>query len=69
MIRLYCDALRPKTFVAYVPDTGWVTFPAQENGWEHRSAARGLDPLYLRAVPLHQGVAAGVPQPEFSKVA
>jgi hypothetical protein len=69
MIKLYRDALRPKTFVAYVSDGGWVTFPAKENGWEHRSAARGLDPLTLREVPVHQGFAAGVPQPEFSKVA
>jgi hypothetical protein len=69
MIKLYRDALRPKNWVAYVPETGWVVFPATENGWEHRSPARGLDPLYLREVPLSQGFQAGVPQPEFSKVA
>ena len=69
MIKLYRDAMRPKNLVAYVPGSGWVTFPARENGWEHRSAARGLDPLCLREVPLHQGSAAGVPQAEFSEVA
>lgn len=69
MIKLYRDAMRPKTWVAYVPGSGWLAFPAKENGWEHRSPTRGLDPLYLREVALHQGYSAGVPQPEFSKVA
>jgi hypothetical protein len=69
MIKLYRDAQRPNNFVAYVPESGWVVFPAKENGWEHRSAARGLDPLYLREIPLYQGFAAGVPQPELSEVA
>ena len=69
MIKLYRDALRPKNWVAFVPDSGWVAFPAKENGWELRSPARGLDPLYLREVPLHHGFSAGVPQPEFRKVA
>ena len=69
MIKLYRDALRPQNFVAYVPESGWVTFPAQENGWEQRCNARGLDPLYLREVPLHQGFVAGLPRPEFSQVA
>jgi len=69
MIKLYRDALRPKNLVAYVPEGGWVVFPAKENGWENRSAARGLDPLYLREVPLEQGFAAGVPHAEFSPAA
>jgi hypothetical protein len=46
-----------------------VAFPAKENGWERRYPATGLDPLYLREVPLHKGFSAGVPQPEFSQVA
>jgi hypothetical protein len=69
MIKLYSDALRPKNWVAYIAGTGWVAFPARENGWEQRSPARGLDPLYLREVPVHQGFAAGLPQQEFLKVA
>ena len=69
MIKLYRDALRPKNWVAYVPGSGWVAFPAKENGWDHRLPAKGLDPLYLREVPVHQGFSAGVPQPEFRKVA
>jgi hypothetical protein len=69
MIKLYRDALRPKNWVAYIQNVGWVAFPASENGWEHRAPARGLDPLYLREVPLQSGVGAGVPQREFLKVA
>lgn len=69
MMKLYRDALHPKTWIAYVPEAGWLAFPAKENGWAYRGPARGLDPLYLREVPLHQGFSAGVPQPQFSKVA
>jgi hypothetical protein len=69
MIKLYRDAQRPNNWVAYIPNSGWVAFPASENGWEHRAPARGLDPLFLREVPLQSGFAAGVPQPEFRKVA
>ena len=69
MIKLYRDAQRPKNLVAYVPENGWVAFPAIENGWEHRSPARGLDPLFLREVPLCQGNMAGVPQVQFLRVA
>jgi hypothetical protein len=69
MIKLYRDAQRPKNWVAYVPNTGWVAFPAQENGWENRTPARGLDPLYLREVPLASGSAAGVPQAEYLRAA
>jgi hypothetical protein len=69
MIKLYRDALRPKNWVAYVPNTGWVAFPAEENGWEHRAPARGLDPLYLREVPLQTAFPSGLPQSDLLKVA
>ena len=69
MMKLYRDTLRPKNWVAYIPESGWVAFPAKENGWEHRVPARGLDPLYLREVSLQNGFAAGLPQPEFLKAA
>jgi hypothetical protein len=49
MMKLYRDAQHPKNWVAYVPTVGWLAFPAIENGWEHRSPARGLDPLFLRS--------------------
>jgi hypothetical protein len=69
MIKLYRDALRPKNWVAYIENIGWVAFPAAQDGWEQRTPARGLDPLYLREVPVENGYAAGVPQREFLKVA
>ena len=61
MIKLYRDAQHPRNWVAYVPHVGWVAFPATENGWALRAPARGLDPLFLRQVPLEQGVGAGIP--------
>jgi hypothetical protein len=48
-------------------------FPIRENGWEQRQPARGLDPLYLREMPLECAVDAGFPQhgyePELAEVA
>ena len=69
MIKLYRDAQRPQNWVAYIPSTGWVAFPAVENGWEQRVPARGLDPLFLREVPIVNGISAGVPQPDLLKAA
>ena len=57
MIKVFRDMEHPQTFVAEIPGTGWLRFPARENGWEQRQPARGLDPLHLREVPL--SVAAG----------
>ena len=64
MIKLYRSAMHPRHWIAFVDGDGWVAFPARENGWEERHPARGLDPLYLRRVPLNLGESAGVPQPE-----
>ena len=64
MIRLYRSTLHPKHWVAHVPGSGWVTFPARENGWIERHAARGLDPLHLREVPVELAANAGLLQPE-----
>jgi hypothetical protein len=69
MIKLYRDAQHPTNWVAYIPNSGWVAFPAAENGWEQRAPARGLDPLFLREIPLQNGLAAGVPQPKLPKAA
>ena len=69
MIKLYKDALHPRNLVAYVEGSGWLAFPAKENGWEERQPARGLDPLYLRQVSVEQGVKAGVPQREYREAA
>jgi hypothetical protein len=73
MIKLYRSAVHPQRWVAYVQGTGWMMFPAEENGWEKRQAARGLDPVHLREVPLHLAVNTGLPgsgqSTEFAKVA
>jgi hypothetical protein len=69
MIKLYRDGQHPKSWVAYVPTVGWVAFPAAQNGWDMRTPARGLDPMFLREVPLQNGVAAGVPQTNYRKAA
>lgn len=69
MIKLYRNAQRPNNWVAYVPNAGWVAFPARENGWAERTPARGLDPLYLREVPLENALNAGLPLPELAEVA
>ena len=69
MIKLYRDAQHPTNWVAYVPKVGWVAFPAIENGWDRRAPARGLDPLFLREVPLEKGFAAGLPRPQLLQAA
>jgi hypothetical protein len=71
MIRLYRSGLHPETWVAYVPGTGWVAFPASENGWSERHPARGLDPLHLREVPVELAANTGFLQiePEYAEMA
>ncbi len=64
MIKLYRSAIHRNHWIANVPGTGWVMFPAKENGWEVRQPAKGLDPLYLRRVPSRMAAEAGFPQPD-----
>ena len=64
MIKLYRSAIHPKQWIGYVEGSGWVIFPARENGWESRQPARGLDPMYLRQVPVHMAESSGIPEPE-----
>lgn len=66
MIRLYTSALHPGYWLANVPGTGWVMFPAKENGWEQRRPARGLDPVHLREVPARLAFHTGMPEAEFA---
>ncbi|MGO9261700.1 MAG: hypothetical protein ACLQU1_36170 [Bryobacteraceae bacterium] len=63
-MKLYRSAVHPGCWVAYVPGSGWVVFPARENGWEKRRPARGLDPVHLRQVPLSFAAETGIPDPE-----
>lgn len=60
-MRLYLSAMHPGQWVAYGNETGWVSFPAVEQGWFARHAARGLDPIYLREVPVRLAYNTGFP--------
>lgn len=62
MIKLYTSRLHPQQWIAYVPESGWTVFPAQDQGWERRQPARGLDPVHLREVPLTAAAGTGLPQ-------
>ena len=73
MIKLYTSRLHPQQWIAYKPGTGWMVFPAQDNGWERRQPVRGLDPVHLREVPVNAAAYTGLPHPAvgftFAKVA
>jgi hypothetical protein len=68
-MKLYKSQTSPQQWIAYVPGTGWIAFPARENGWDERHPARGLDPLHLRQVPLELAVNTGMPVDELAQVA
>jgi hypothetical protein len=63
-MKLYRSAVHPGCWVAYVSGSGWVVFPARENGWEERRPARGLDPVHLRQVPLSCAAETGILEPD-----
>jgi hypothetical protein len=63
-MKLYRSAVHPGSWVAYVPESGWVVFPAREHGWEVRRPARGLDPVHLRQVPVELAAETGILEPE-----
>ena len=62
-MKLYRSRLHPGHWIAYSPETGWVIFPARENGWEERRPGRGLDPVHLRQVPVQLASVTGVDLP------
>ena len=64
MIKVYRSSIHRNHLVANIPGSGWVMFPARENGWEDRQPARGLDPLYLREIPAKLAAKAGIPETE-----
>ena len=59
-VRLYRSSNYDEWF-AFSRACGWVTFPAETNGWKKRKAARGLSPVGLREVPLCMGFNTGIP--------
>ncbi len=73
MIKLYKSTTHLQHWIAYVPGMGWMKFPAEENGWEKRKPANGLDPMHLREVPLglasNTGLIAAAPKSGSRKAA
>ncbi len=61
MIKLYQSHNHPNHWIACVAGSGWVAFPKTKNGWGERHPARGLDPMYLREVPLRLAADTGAP--------
>ena len=62
-MKLYQSAQHPGQWIAWSHETGWVSFPAAEGGWEQRKPCRGLDPVHLRQVPLRLAAGTGACQP------
>ena len=60
-MKLYRNKNYPTRWYAYSESTGWVMFPAASGGWEKRRPARGIDPMYVREVPVHLAFDAGIP--------
>jgi hypothetical protein len=60
-MKLYGNRNYPTLWFAYSRETGWVMFPAEVGGWARREAARGLDPIHLREVPVKLAVNTGIP--------
>lgn len=60
-MKLYRSRTYPDRWYAWSPATGWVMFPAVEGGWSKRQPARGVDPIYIREVPLSQAAGTGIP--------
>lgn len=60
-MKLYRNRTYPNRWYAHSQSTGWVMFPAEPHGWTKREPARGIDPLYVREVPLQLAFEAGIP--------
>jgi hypothetical protein len=60
-MKLYRNVANPTEWFAFGPTIGWVTFPAEANGWQKRKPARGVDPLRIREVPIGMGFNTGIP--------
>ncbi|MGP8245758.1 MAG: hypothetical protein ACLQVN_14725 [Bryobacteraceae bacterium] len=60
MPRLYRSKTHLQHWFAYTPATGWVIFPAKENGWENRREVKSLDPLHLSEIPLWMAFGTGL---------
>lgn len=61
MIRLFWIADDLQHWAGYTPETGYVKFPAEANGWERRKPFHGFDPLLIREVPAGLAFNTGFP--------
>ena len=59
-MKLYRSVKYSARWYAFSPETGWVMFPAEVDGWAKREPARGIDPLDVREVPLKLGFNTGI---------
>jgi hypothetical protein len=59
-MKLFSSTKYPNRWFAFGPEIGWVMFPAEVGGWIKRQPARGVDPIYLREVPLRMGLNTGI---------
>jgi len=60
-MKLFSSTAYPGRWFAFGPEIGWVMFPAEVGGWQKRQPARGVDPIYMREVPLRMGFNTGIP--------
>jgi len=60
-MQLYRSISDPTRWFAFGPETGWVAFPPEFNGWEERKPVAGISPDTLREVPLRMGFNTGIP--------
>jgi hypothetical protein len=67
-MKLYRSAKHQVQWFAFAPEIGWVMFPAEVGGWQRRQPARGIDPLYLRELPLQMAFNTGIPSSSVSPV-
>jgi hypothetical protein len=60
-MKLHRSKIYASRWFAFSPETGWVMFPAERNGWRRRQPARGFDPIDVREVPIRLGFNTGLP--------
>jgi hypothetical protein len=66
-VKLFRSTKYPSRWFAFGPEIGWVMFPLEVGGWQKRQPARGVDPIYMREVPLRLGLNAGIPNAAVSR--
>ncbi len=61
MTRLYVSSDDHQHWIAYTPETGYVIFPAELDGWSKRKQYHGFDPIAIREVPTRLAFNTGFP--------